>query len=77
MSPVSRPQEGTRSVLVVLTVPDHWPELPVEEIERKMRDNEPAMTRHLAHEVKRWGRTDAVDVEGLQDVVDNLREEGR
>lgn len=63
----------TRSVLVVLTVPEDWPELPVGEIERKLRDNEPHMTRHLAREVKRWGQVDEVDVEGLQGVVDDLR----
>lgn len=63
----------TRSVLVLLTVPEHWPDLPVSEIERKLRDNEPQMTRHLAEEVKRWGNKDEIDAEGLQELVDELK----
>lgn len=67
-----------RSILVVLTVPADWPDLPLEEIERKMRANEPHMTRYLAAEVKRWGNRDEIDVEGLQDVVNEIAdEEGR
>lgn len=61
-----------RSVLVMLTVPSHWPDLPLEEIERKLRANEPRMTRHLAREVKRWGNRDEIDVEGLQELVNEL-----
>lgn len=63
---------GTRFVLVVLTVPDSWPDLTVDEIERKLRENEPRMTRHLAREVKRWGNEDEIDVEGLRAVVEDL-----
>jgi len=64
----------TRSILVMLTVPEDWPHLTVSEVARKLRANEPHLSRFLAREIIRWGKTDAMDKEGLKRFVASLPE---
>lgn len=59
-------------VLVMLRVPAHWPDLEVEEVTRKLTHNRERLIPFLAKEIVRWGNEDAVDVEGLRELVDGL-----
>lgn len=62
--------DGTVSVLVILTVPDHWPRLTESEITRKLKAN-PQIFGGLASEIKRWGNANAIDLAGLQRFIDD------
>ena len=48
-------REEVTTVVLMLTVPAEWVDLPTEEIERKLRGNEPTLTQFIAAEVKRTG----------------------
>lgn len=63
----------TTNVLIMLTVPAHWPDLSKVEITRKLEANTHIFP-FLAAEIKRWGNREEIDVEGLQALVDNLKE---
>lgn len=63
---------GTRSVMVVLTVPEDWPSLNVTEVARKLRQNEPHLSRFLAKEIIRWGKRDEIDRERFQEFMDTI-----
>lgn len=63
---------GTTSVLILLTVPDHWPDLSEKDITRKLRRNAHLLIPFLAAEVRRWGNTQALDTEGLRTLIDEI-----
>lgn len=73
---MSRPGEleqgapGTRSVLIMLTVPSHWPRMSVAEIERALRLRKDEILLALAHEVKRWGLSSAVQLGPLRKLLE-------
>lgn len=60
----------TDSVLVMLMVPKHWKRLSEEEIARKLRANEPGLSRMLAAEVKRWAGKGAINLTGLRQLLE-------
>lgn len=62
--------DDTTNVLVILTVPAQWAKLPIPEIARKLRGNEPHLSTMLASEVKRWAGVGAVDITALKKFVD-------
>lgn len=61
--------ERVTSVIVMLTVPEHWQRLPVREIEKKL-SKQPHLIPHLAKEVKRWAGSGAIDMAALKRFVD-------
>lgn len=63
--------DDTESVIVMLTVPVEWKDLPQSEIARKLRGNEPHLTNMLAGEIKRWAGSGAVDLSALRQFLED------
>lgn len=66
-------EPGTSSILIVLTVPEHWATLSEQEIARKLEHNRHELLPFLAKEVKRWGlpRAGVLDLTALKKFVDD------
>ncbi len=60
----------TDTVLIMLVVPRHWRRLNEKEIARALAYNTRSIIQVLAKEVKRWQGVDALDLEGLQGIID-------
>ena len=65
----ARPDE-TDTVLIMLTVPRMWRQLDEKAIALALAFNTRDIIKSLAHEVKRWQGVDALDLEGLQGIID-------
>ena len=62
------------SVLIMITVPRHWRRMNESEIERALRYNRKRLLAGIAQQVKRWQGVDAVDLEGLQGLIDERKQ---
>lgn len=62
--------EGTTTVVIMLTVPEEWADLRVEEIEERIR-NQPHLPLFLAKEIKRWAGEE-MSLEELQRRMDEV-----
>ena len=73
MSGGGLPPEMPDSVLIMITVPRHWRRLTESEVVRALRHNQPHLLPFIAREIKNWQGVDALDLVGLQELIDERK----